>query len=288
MLMQTTMPNPFDHAEATNLVGSGGVHLRGAIVRSLGMPRAILVISHGMNEHIGRYAFVVNALTEAGYAVAAQDHRGYGKSDGPRGVIRRFDDFVDDLDLLVALVREREPELPLVLLGHSMGGLIATRYALRHQAKLTGLVLSGPAFIVDDAVPWWKKRALLLLARVLPNLALPSDGGNVLARDPEVQRLAREDPLWHHGPTTLGFARTLVTVAAETLPRTRELTLPLLIMHGAEDRLTSPRGSELCYRLAASPDKTLKLWPDDLHEIFNELDREAVIAFLLSWLNRRA
>lgn len=248
------------------------------------------MLAHGKDEHIGRYAELTAALVGAGYTVYAQDHRGHGKSGGPRGVIRRFDDYVDDLDLLVERARSEADGRPLFLLGHSMGGLIAARYALGHQATLSGLILTSAAFVIGEDVPAWKKQLLLVLSRLFPNRPLSSGLGDVnyLSRDLEVQRLFGEDPLCNNEPTRLGFVRVLYLAAQATVPATRSLTLPLLLMHGAADRLTSPRGTEAVYALAASPDKTLKLWPDDLHELFNELDRAEIIAFTLEWLKTRS
>ena len=267
--------------------GTGGLQIRGEEWLPETAPRAAVVLSHGKDEHTGRYRHVIAALTECGYAVYAHDHRGHGRSDGPRGVIVRFDDYVDDLHLLVETVRGRHPGLPLFLLGHSMGGLIAARYAIVRQEFLAGLILSGPAFLIGGNVPAWKKRVMLLLGRVAPNLRLPPSPPGTLSRDLEIDELFLSDPLCHNEPTRVGFARALYLAAEATRPRGGELTSPLLLMHGAADTLTSPRGSEQFFRAVASRDKTLKLWPDNRHEIFNDLDKDAVIAFMLGWLDDR-
>lgn len=272
--------------EPFELVARDGLHLRGEKHHPATAAVAMVVLVHGKDEHAGRYGHVIAALTAAGYSVYAQDHRGHGRSDGQRGRIGRFDDYVDDLDLLVERVRQETSSLPLFIIGHSMGGLIAIRYALRRQDRLAGLVLSGAALLVGERVPGWKKRLLTRIARVFPNRPLPIAEATTLSRDPEVQRRVENDPLFHRAPTTLGFAAAVLRAAEETLPRTRELRLPLLIMHGTADQITAPLGSDTCYRLASSTDKTLKRWPDDHHEIFNELDKAAVIAVMLDWLNR--
>ena len=275
-------------AEPIELVGAGGVRLRGPATLPAGAPRAVVALAHGKDEHVGRYRHVVAALVENGYAVYGIDHRGHGQSDGERGLIARFDDFVDDFDLLVEEAHGRHPAVPLYVLGHSMGGLIATRYALRYQAKLAGLILSGPALLVGEHEPAWRKRLLLLLGRFFPNLTLPAGEPGLLSRNPEIEQLFAQDPLCNNEKTKLGYVRPLFLAAEETLPRGPELTIPLLVMHGEADNLTSPRGSERFVRDAASADKTLKLWPDDRHEIFNELDGDQVIAFMVDWLNARS
>jgi alpha-beta hydrolase superfamily lysophospholipase len=252
------------------------------------MPKAVVALAHGYAEHTGRYRHVIEALNGRGYAVFAVDHRGHGACRGRRASIRRFDDFVDDFHVLVERARTENPSGPLFVLGHSMGGLIATRYALRHQRNLAGLILSGAALIVGESVPIWQTRLLQLLSRVAPDLPmLPSTPG-VLSRDPEVERRFAADPLCYRGKVRLGLARELYLAARDARSHFAELSLPLLVMHGADDRLTSPRGSELLYQQARSAEKTLKLWPDDRHEIFNELDAEAVIGFMCDWLDGRS
>lgn len=268
-------------------IGAGVIRLRGEARLPAREPLAIVVLAHGKDEHIGRYDHVMTALNDRGYAVYAHDHRGHGRSDGPRGVIDRFDDYVADLRLLVQHARTHHPDLPLFLLGHSMGGLIATRYALAYQGQVNGLMLSAPALLVGEGVPGWKKRLLLLLGRIAPNRRLPPSLPGTLSRDPTIDEQFLSDPLCHIEPTRVGFARAIYLAAEATRPRGRELTVPLLLMHGTADTLTSPRGSEEFFRAVASPDKTLKLWPDGRHEIFNDLDKNAVIAFMLDWLDER-
>ena len=273
--------------EPIELVGSGETHLHGEAWIPHEDPRAIVVIAHGKDEHIGRYRHVVTALSDTGYAVFAHDHRGHGKSDGPRGVIAHFDDYVDDLDLLVEFARDRYPGRPVFLLGHSMGGLIATRYAIRIQEKLTGLILSGPALVLGVNVPWWQKRMLLVLGRLLPDRTLPTPEAGILSRDREIETLFHADPLCNNERTRLGFARKLYLAAETTRSRGSDLKIPLLLMHGENDELASPLGSKALYEQSGSSDKTLKLWPEDRHEIFNELDKNEVIAYMISWLNAR-
>jgi alpha-beta hydrolase superfamily lysophospholipase len=169
-----------------------------------------------------------------------------------------------------------------------MGGLIATRYALSHQSRLSGLILSGPALLVGADEPAWKKRLLVLVGRVLPNLRISTSKPGYLSRAPEVERAFAADPLCNNERTRLGFARALYLASEATRPRAAELTLPLLVMHGDADRLASVRGSVALFDNASSSDKTLKLWPDNRHEIFNDLDSADVIAFMLDWLDRRA
>ena len=250
-------------------------------------PRALVVLVHGYGEHVGRYAHVVAALLAHGYAVAALDHRGHGASAGPRALVRRFDDFVDDLHLLIERAVAAHPALPCFLLGHSMGGLIAVRYALAYQTDLAGMVLSGGALRVDEGVSPLAKRLGILVARLAPALPIIPSRPGVLSRDPDVDRRVAADPLNHRGRTKAGMAAQIVRAGEDARARLDRLTLPMLIMHGAADTVTNPSGSILLHDRATSPDKTLVLWPDHLHEIFNEPGRDAVIARALDWLDAR-
>ena len=163
---------------AFDLLGADGTRLSGTSWRAPGTSKALVALAHGVAEHSGRYEHVIAALRVHGYGVYAMDHRGHGRSGGPRASIARFDDYVDDFDLLVQRARQQHPTTPVFVLGHSMGGLIAARYALRHQAELAGLVLSGPVLVIDEHVPRWQKRLLLAIARIAPETALiPSTPG---------------------------------------------------------------------------------------------------------------
>ena len=252
-------------------------------------PRATVLLAHGYGEHIGRYGHVVTPLAARGYAVFALDHRGHGRSSGPRALIHRFDHYVDDLHLLAESARQAFSDLPVVLLGHSMGGLIAVRYALQHQADLAALVTSGAALLIGKDVSARMRRIAGVLATIAPNLPIRGSSSNesVLSTDSTVERDFGRDPLNYNGPTKVALGHAFSAAAADARPRYNALTLPLLAMHGAIDQLTDPTGSELLHAEAASTDKTLQLWPDLKHEIFNEPNRHEIIAFMLRWLDER-
>ena len=252
-------------------------------------PKALALLAHGHAEHIGRYAHVIEALVDTGYAVYSQDHRGHGKSTGERALAMRFDDFVDDFRLLAVQARAAHPDLPRVLIGHSMGGLIAARYALQYGNDLTALVTSGAAFIIDEGVSAPVRLAAKVVARIAPRMAVPGkDSGDTLSYDPAVREAFKADPLNYNGPARMRTAVQMTIAGADALQRASLLRLPYLAMHGADDKLTSPRGTERFFEGASSPDKTLKLWPHMKHEIFNEIEREQVIAYMIAWLDGHA
>jgi len=249
-------------------------------------PKAAILLSHGHAEHLGRYRHVIAALAERGYAVIGQDHRGHGRSGGERALAMRFDDFVDDLRLLHLESQERYPSLPFAMLGHSMGGLIAARYALAYQADLVGVVISGAAFIVDHATPSWQKPVARFVSRFLPKAPVPrSSDVDSLSTDPEVKAAFKADPLCWNGPTRMRTAVEMVNAGADALARASTLTIPLLAMHGADDQITSPDGTRQFYAAASSEDKTLTIWPGMKHEIFNEVAKASVIAATGDWLD---
>ncbi|CAN5743934.1 alpha/beta hydrolase [soil metagenome] len=250
-------------------------------------PKVVALLMHGHAEHIGRYRHVIAALNARGYAVYGQDHRGHGRSGGERALAMRFDDYVDDFRLMTVAAQIAHPGLPLVLIGHSMGGLIAARYALVHGSDLSALVTSGAAFIIDEGVPVWKKWLATLIARIAPKAPFPRDDSDTLSYDPAVRNAFKTDPLNYHGKTRMRTAVEMTRAGANALERAGELRPPYLAMHGADDALTSPRGTELFFERAGSTDKTLKVWPRMKHEIFNEVERDSVIMYMLDWLDER-
>ena len=247
--------------------------------------RGVVVISHGAGEHSGRYERPALGLTELGYPVYALDHRGHGRSEGSRALVDRLDNAAADLDVLIDRARREHPDTPLFLLGHSLGATIALRYTLGHQDKLDGLILSGALAVIDPppAPVRLAARALSAIAPWMP--ALGVDPATV-SRDPAEVEAYRTDPLVHHGKLPV---RTVAEIAAatEAFPeQVGSLTLPLLLVHGSEDRLVSVQGSRMVYERASSADKTLEIYDGLFHEVLNELpeDRARVLADIVAWL----
>ena len=246
-------------------------------------PDAIVVISHGVSEHADRYGHVAADLLAHGHAVYALDHRGHGRSEGDRAVIDRLDNALADIDTLVSIASERHPGRPVFLLGHSLGGCLALAYALRHQDRLAGLILSAPVAVLEAA----SKAQLLVaraLSRVAPRLGAYSVDADAVSTDPAVVSDYESDPLNHHGKVPV---RTLAEVAAEieTFPdRVPSLRIPLLVMHGSEDTLVPLEASRMLEERAGSSDKRLVIYPGMRHEILNEPEQAKVLAEINSWL----
>jgi alpha-beta hydrolase superfamily lysophospholipase len=252
-------------------------------------PRAVVVIAHGVSEHGGRYRYVVETLLPAGFAVYAIDHRGHGRSSGSRAQIDRMAYVVADLDQLVDRARAEHPGKRLFLLGHSMGGCVALAYALEHQDKLDGLALSAP-LAAADAAPLPLRVIAKGLSIVAPGAGLLDVDGSAISRDPAEVSAYDADPLNYRGKLP---ARTLQELAdtiggfEAAMPR---VTLPLLVMHGTEDRLVPVHAGQMVYDRAGSADKTLHIYDGYYHELFNEPagERERPLGDLRDWLEARA
>jgi acylglycerol lipase len=267
------------------VVGAGDVELfwRGWLPAD---PSGVVLLCHGLGEHAGRYGNVVDAVLPDGWAVYGLDLRGHGLSGGPRAHFDSYDDLLVDLDVLRRAVVARHPDLPVVLLGHSMGGQIALAYALEHQADLAGLVLSAPA-LAGEVVPKPMVPILRALGRVAPTLRPAGIDVTKISKDPAVVAAYQADPLVHHGKPTLALGLRILGQYAVLPERARQLTVPLLLQHGSADALTDPAGTRLLAVTAGSTDKTVR-WYDGLwHEIYNEPERAQPLADLREWLAAR-
>ncbi len=251
-------------------------------------PRALVAVVHGLGEHSGRYAALASELVAARFTVVCLDLPGHGESAGPRGDMRSWiqvrDQAVPAMFSASRGLPGQPPELPRVLLGHSMGGLMALDHALAHPRDLLGVVASAPA-LASAMPPWWKL-ALANVARVTaPSAGFPhgldEDG---MSRDPEVLRGRKSDPLMHDRISPrLYFA--LEEARQRVLRDARRLAIPALLLHGAADRVTDPRGT-LEFTAAAPHEKArLFTYRDAYHEIFNDPARTQVLKDLIGWLD---
>ena len=249
-----------------------------------GPPRAALVLVHGLGEHSGRYEYLAAHCTARGYAVHAVDHYGHGRSEGLRGHVERFSVYLDGLRALRDDVRGQHADLPLFLLGHSMGGLIAAAFLGEDQASFRGCVLSGPALRSDAEPPKLAMALVRLISWLAPTAPLIGLDPSGVSRDPAVVKAYMNDPLVHHGKATARLIAELSSTMRATLAAAPAIGLPLLVLHGDADVLTSPAGSQALCDAAASADKTLKLYPGLYHEIFNEPERDQVLGDMSTWL----
>jgi alpha-beta hydrolase superfamily lysophospholipase len=248
--------------------------------------KAVVVLSHGLAEHSGRYAHVAARLNDAGYVLYALDHRGHGKSDGTPGNIESLADVRADLDTLLTKARGEHPGLPVFLLGHSFGGLVALDYLVdRGASGLTGLVLSG-AFVDPDAGNAVQRRLAGVLSRLAPNLGVVPLDPTTVSKDPaEVEKYVK-DPLNYHGKVRARSGAEMIAASKRVVAGVPALRLPALVMHGAVDRLAPPSGSKTVAERLGSTDKTLTLYDGLNHEIFNEPERDDVLDDVVTWLDK--
>jgi len=273
------------HREST-AAGIGGLELYTQAWLPAGVPRAVIVVSHGLGEHSGRYAALAGELVAHDYAVYALDHRGHGRSQGPRANIERFAYMVSDFSSFVGRCARQHPDAPVYVLGHSMGGAVAFAAALRLQHALRGLVLSAPALATAPAVPKWQEWLVRALSVVAPNtgvLALPP---SAVSRDSSVVMRYQSDPLVHHRAVPARTVVELLEAMREFPAGARELRLPTLILHGTADKLVPLAATRPVYHAIGASHRTLKLYDGLYHEVFNEPERASVTADLLAWLER--
>ena len=249
-----------------------------------GEPKAVLLIVHGLAEHCGRYRSVVDHFVPLGYAVYGIDHLGHGKSDGTRVYVERFDDYTDTLKVYFDMIREWQPDKPIFLVGHSMGGLISAVYLLDHQAELAGAVLSGPAVKIPNHVT----PAMLFLGKMLSALiprfgllALSADG---VSRDPLVVKAYVSDPLVHRGKATARLAAEMLKAMQTISGQAAKITLPIMIVQGSADRLVDPAGAQMLYDAVSSADKEIRIYDGFYHEVFNEPEHDKVLRDIEIWL----
>jgi acylglycerol lipase len=270
------------HATAT-LAGAGG---RRIFWQSWSpeTARGGVVIVHGFGEHSDRYEHVAQRLVTQGYASYALDHRGHGRSDGPRAVIDRLASAVSDIDRLLVVAGDAHPGLPVFILGHSMGGLLAVQYALEHQDRLTGLLLSG-ALAALDAAPAPARLIARMLSVVAPRAGLIALDATLVSRDPQVVAAYRADPMVHHGKLPARTVAELMAAGQRFPERVSQITVPTLIMYGSEDRLCPPSGSVMLAERIGAADITIIPSEGLYHEILNEPEQATVLDDVCAWLD---
>lgn len=275
-------------AHSTTLTSHDGLNIHLRQWQPEGPARAVVLMAHGIGEHIGRYEHVGTALAERGYLAGGPDHRTHGRSAGePRVYITDFADVIADLRLAAETLTAQQPDVPVFAYGHSLGSYIATQYVLAYQRELAGFVSSGSPLLVDQQYSPLILRAGDLLNRIMPRLPFIPLDLDAISRDPAVLDAYNNDPLVHKDRVRVRMAVGFNNAVGPLRARIPELTLPLLVLHGGADRTTPPSGSQYLYEHAASADKTLKIYPGLYHEIHNEPEKDIVLADILGWIEAR-
>jgi alpha-beta hydrolase superfamily lysophospholipase len=250
-----------------------------------GMPKAVLVFCHGFNAHSAYFSWPGEKEAARGYAVYAADLRGRGKSDGtPRFYVDDISEYTSDLGGMVKLAKSRHPGLPVILMGHSAGGVTAVVYALDNQKELAGLVCISFAYRVP--APDFALKAIGFISGFLPKLPILALKNSDFSRDKQHVAKMDADPLIKNEKQP---AKTLTALAAAGARMHRDfptMKIPVLIMHGGDDHATLPVGSEEFFARTGSTDKELKLYPGHFHDLLNDVGKEEVLADIETWMDK--
>ncbi len=252
-------------------------------------PKAVLCIVHGHGEHIERYTHVANALNAAGYSVIGYDHRGHGQSDGARGHIPSYELLLDDMTRFREEVAAYYPNIPHIVWGHSMGGNIVLNYMLRNSDKLgnqlKGVIATGPWLKLAFEPPAIQLFLGKMMDKIKPDFTQESGlDTSALTHDPNVVRAYEEDSLVH-GKVSARLMVSMVESGLWALEHAAEFPLPLLLMHGGADRITSSAASKEFAEKAPAEQTTLKIWDGFYHELHNELEKDAVFQTIIDWMD---
>lgn len=270
-----------------SFTGLDGHKLRERFWIPEGETRGVVILVHGLKDHSARHDHAGSWLAGCGYAVYALDLRGHGESEGEKFFVNAFDEYIEDLVVFLDLVREKEKRKPLFLLGHSMGGAVASLFVLKRSPKLTGLILTAPALEPAENVSPSLIRLSAVISRFFPKAPVTKVDIKSLSHLPEVIEAARKDPLSNERPAPARTGYEILRAMDRIQGRATEISVPLLVMHGTEDYLTNPRGSENLFKKAGSTDKTIKFYEGLYHEILNEPEREQVLVDIAVWMDAR-
>ena len=248
-------------------------------------PRAVIVVCHGVNSHGGQYAWAAEQFAAAGFAVFALDLRGRGRSDGERFYVEDVADYVTDVANTIALAKARHPGMPVYLLGHSAGGVVSATYVLENQAQLAGFICESFAFQVP--APGFALAAIKGISHLAPRLPVLRLKNEDFSRDPQAVEALNNDPLIAHEVQPAMTVAALVRADERLHDEFPSITLPVLIMHGTDDKATVCHGSEFFYDTVGSKDKTLKLYEGHYHDLLNDVGKEQALADIQQWIVAR-
>uniref|UniRef100_S4RI80 Monoglyceride lipase n=1 Tax=Petromyzon marinus TaxID=7757 RepID=S4RI80_PETMA len=247
-------------------------------------------VIHGAGEHCRRYDEVASRLSALGYFAFAHDHVGHGQSEGPRMQVSDFQVFVRDTLQHFDLICKRYPDLPIFLLGHSMGGAISILAASERSDKVAGVVLIGPLIEGNpDIVSPFKIFLMKIFKYLLPSLTLASIGPTLVTRNKAEVELFESDPLVHHAGLSVSFLSTLMDAVARIEALLPDVTWPFLLLHGDEDQLCFVGGSKAFHERARSADKTLHIYEGAYHALHKEIPECAgtVLEEIEAWIVAR-
>lgn len=265
--------------------GVGDVRIFTRSWQAQGSPRAVVILIHGFNAHSGYMEYPAEQFAANGYSCYALDLRGRGQSEGERFYVEQLSDYLDDVQTLVDIARLEHPGLPVFVLGHSAGGVIATSYVYEHQAEIAGLICES--FAYDVGLPNAVSLLLKGISHITPHLHVFSLNNADFSRDAAAVDRMNNDPLIANESQPAETGAVLLRAADALTEHFPSFKVPVLIIHGTADKATRPAGSEKFFDLAGSSDKTLKLYEGHYHDLLNDVDKEIVMADILAWVDAR-
>lgn len=249
-------------------------------------PKAVICLVHGLGEHTSRYAHVAEAFGREGYAMFGADLRGHGRSGGPRGHFPSIESVMQDIDMLLEQARSKYPGLPLILYGHSLGGILVLHYGLKRNPKVKGIIATSSGLRTALEKQPAKIMAAKILGTLIPGVAMASGlDANAISHDAQVVKVYNDDPLVHD-KVSLGFGKIMLGVTKWTIEHAGEFPLPLLLLHGKADEIAYPSGS-VEFAAALKDRSTLVLWDGAYHELHNEPEQAEVFKTMTIWMDAR-
>jgi len=247
--------------------------------------RAVIILIHGIGEHIHRYDYWADLFKKEGIGFAGLDLPGHGRSEGRRGHIKNYTQLEEMIDILLISCKKTFPDVPVFLYGHSLGGGIVLDYILRRNPKVRGAIVTGPLLRLGFEPPKFKLILASVMKNLLPGLIQPTGlNANHISHDETVVEKYRKDSLVH-GKISVSLFDGSMAAARYSLSHASELKIPTLILHGSDDMLTSPDGSrEFAGKTALAE---LKIWEGGYHELHNEPFKDEVFKYIMSWVNRK-
>lgn len=252
--------------------------------------RAVLLIVHGYDDHTGRWMNVVNYFVPKRFTLYGMDLIGHGKSEGTRGYVKKFEDFTETLQLFLRIVRDKQADKPIIMIGFSLGALITSVYLLDYQKDLSGAILIGGAVKIPDYVSAFTIILAKILSAVIPKIgifAYDEDEEDGISRDKTVIEAFRNDPLVYRGKVKARLGAEELKALIRLNKEGSQITLPVLIVHGNADQFVDPENAQLTFNLIQSKDKQIKIYDGLYHEVFNEPECEIVFEDLEEWMNQR-